>query len=71
MIKWRNNKLIQKLNSDILYLIDLIDKKHPELNNYLNELPITIPNKENPTISISDLKSYRETLAQFVKTLTK
>jgi hypothetical protein len=68
---WKNNRLIQKLNADILYLIDLIDKKHPELNKYLNELPIIIPYKENPEISISDLKSYRETLAQFVKANTK
>ncbi len=65
----RNSQTL-KLNSEILYLIDLIDKKHPELTKYLNELPITIPYKHNPTVTISDLKFYRETLAQFVKVHT-
>lgn len=70
MIFLQNNRLTQRLNSDILYLIDIINIKHPEIKIFLSELPIIDPHQMNKKVSISELKSYRETLAHFVKNLT-
>ncbi len=43
-----NDKIMQKTTE--------IQKNHPELIEFLNEMPITIPNKNNPDVTIQNLK---------------
>ena len=55
------------LNSRILKIITLIRNKHPELNKYLDELPITIPNLKEPEISVDSLMNYYDSLKTLLK----
>ena len=52
----------QDLNSKILKITMTIKDHHPELSKYLEEMPATIPNKENPEITLKNLSQYYETL---------
>jgi len=36
--------------------------EHPELMKFLNEMPVTIPNEENPKITIESLETYYDSL---------
>ncbi len=53
-----------ELNEMILRIIDKIKANHPELLKYLNEMPITIPNIENPDITVQVLLSYYDSLTE-------
>jgi hypothetical protein len=50
------------LNEKINQITNTIREKHPELIHFLNEIPITIPNKEKPEINLDILTSYYKTL---------
>jgi len=52
----------QDLNSKILKITMTIKDHHPELSKYLEEMPATIPNKENPEITLKNLSQYYESL---------
>lgn len=43
-----------------------IREKHPELSEFLNEMPNTIPNENNPEITLKVLKDYYDSLNQIL-----
>jgi PHD/YefM family antitoxin component YafN of YafNO toxin-antitoxin module len=57
----------KELNAKIMAITILIKEKHPELANFLDEMPITIPNENNPEINIKMLKEYYESLRDTLK----
>jgi hypothetical protein len=50
------------LNSKILKITMLIKDQYPELSQYLEEMPVTVPSENDPEISLNQLKSYYESL---------
>lgn len=50
------------INEKILKLTMTIKDKHPELTKYIEELPVTIPDKKHPLINIEHLQNYYESL---------
>lgn len=50
------------LNANILKITMLINKQYPELSKYLEEMSITIPNEQNPEITLINLKAYYNSL---------
>jgi hypothetical protein len=57
----------KELNAKILAKTSEILLKYPELSELLNEMPITIPNKEKPEINIKVLKDYYDSLNNILK----
>jgi len=51
-------RTILELNEMILGITNKIRPNHPELLEYLNDMPITIPYHENPEITAKNLTSY-------------
>ena len=51
------------LNSKILKITLTIKEQYPELSQYIEEMPETIPNEENPEITLDNLKTYYESLS--------
>lgn len=66
MIRKKTNeaelKEIFDLNRDILNVTMEIHKNHSELSKFIEEMPITIPNQEKPSITIDNLKKYLDSL---------
>ncbi|MDP2176375.1 MAG: alpha/beta fold hydrolase [Bacteroidota bacterium] len=54
------------INQKILELTNEIRDKYPELLKYLNEMPISIPNKENPEVHTDQLKAYYNQLLEIL-----
>lgn len=58
MIRKKTNeaelKEIFDLNRDILNVTMEIHKNHSELSKFIEEMPITIPNQEKPSITIDN-----------------
>ena len=52
----------KKLNDAILKLTLKIQNEYPELSKYLIEMPVTIPDTNNPEINIKILNDYYESL---------
>ena len=50
------------LNSKILKITMWIMDHYPELSQYLEEMPVTVPSENDPVISLNQLKSYYESL---------
>ena len=48
----------KELNKKIMTITMLIQEQHPELSKYLDEMPITIPNENNPEIKVKNLEEY-------------
>ena len=46
-------KTEQELNSAILEITQTILNKYPELTKYIEEMPVTIPNTDQPKSTIS------------------
>ena len=57
----------QEVIDKIIATTTQIQEKYPELSKFLGEMPITIPNENNPKINISILKEYSESLIQILK----
>ena len=55
-------KTERELNNDILKITLTIQEKFPELSKYIAEMPVTIPNINNPEINIKNLKNYYDSL---------
>ena len=55
-------KTEKELNEKIMSLTMEIREKRPELVKYLDEMPITIPNGNDPEITHRILKGYIESL---------
>ena len=60
------NKL-QALLKDISQLIKTIETDYPELYQFLDENPSTIPTEKDPTIDKKVLQEYLESLKQLLK----
>lgn len=52
----------QQINTSILKMNMFIQKYYPELMKYVGEMPITIPNEEQPTINEKKLNVYYSSL---------
>ncbi|HCE54042.1 MAG: hypothetical protein APF83_10210 [Lutibacter sp. BRH_c52] len=60
--KMSYNDIEKDLNSKIMEITMIIKDKYPELIEYLNEMPMTVPTKKNPEITIKNLNSYYDSL---------
>lgn len=58
----------KQLNEKILAITMKIQGKYPELSKYLNELPDTIPNENDPKIDTKVLDNYYESLVKLIAT---
>ncbi len=59
-------KTEKDLNADILEITLTIQTKYPELNKYIEEMPVTVPNKEEPEINNKHLENYYNSLVALV-----
>lgn len=55
-------KSTTELTREIIKITSFIQEKYPELYEYLGEMPITIPNDQNPIINSQSLNAYYESL---------
>lgn len=55
-------KTEKELNTAILEITLKIKEQSPELSKYILEMPVTIPNLENPEISNKALQDYYDSL---------
>ena len=56
-------KSATELTTEIIKITLLIGERYPELYEHLGEMPITIPNDQNPIINSQSLNAYYESLA--------
>jgi hypothetical protein len=49
-------------NEKIMLLIEKLKKDHPELVGFLDEMNTTLPNSNDPKITIGTLKDYFDSL---------
>ncbi len=59
------------LNNDIVNMTIKIHEEFPELSKYMAEMPVTIPNVENPEINTKNLQDYYNSLENLLKKYTK
>ncbi len=57
----------KELNEAILKITMKIQEKFPELSKYIEEMPVTIPDTEDPEINIKHLKNYYDSLEALLK----
>ena len=57
----------RELNAKILAISVKIQQEHPELSELLGEMPITIPDENNPEINVKVLNDYYESLQNILK----
>ena len=55
------------INQKILAITMLIEEKHPELSEFLLEMPVTIPNQDHPNIDVTMLEDYYRSLCKLLK----
>lgn len=60
-------KTEKELNDDIVKMTMKIRNEHPELIKYLDELPLTIPDKSSPEINCKILEDYYQSLRKILK----
>lgn len=60
-------KTVKELDAKISSITNNISQNHPELLNYLNEMPITIPNEINPQINSKVFTAYYNSLQSLLK----
>ncbi len=60
-------KTEKELNSAILEITKKIQEQFPELSKYILEMPITIPNVENPKMDCELLQDYHDSLEVLLK----
>jgi hypothetical protein len=49
---------LHEWNDKIIQLIEALNKSHPELIGFLDEMNTTLPDQKDPQINISILKEY-------------
>ena len=49
---------VHEWNDKIIQLIEALNKSHPELIDFLDEMNTTLPDQKDPQINISILKEY-------------
>jgi len=58
-----NDKDAEKdLNAKILKITMMIKDQYPELSQFLEEMPTTIPNEKHPDVNLQNLKNYYDSL---------
>ncbi len=62
-----SEQIVNDLNAKILKITTTIKDQYPELSQYLEEMPVTIPSEKNPEISRSQLETYYESLVSLLK----
>lgn len=55
-------KTEKELDSDILHITMKIKEQYPELSKYILEMPVTIPNVENPEMNLKIVQDYYDSL---------
>jgi hypothetical protein len=60
-------KTEKELNTAILDITMKIKEQFPELSKYITEMPVTIPNMENPEINRKALQDYYNSLRIVLK----
>ena len=60
-------KTEKQLNASILDITMKIKEQFPELSKYILEMPVTIPNMENPEINRKALQDYYNSLRIMLK----
>ena len=60
-------KTEKELNQAILEITIKIRNKYPELLKYLSEMPVTIPDVDQPEMTIKVLSDYLESLENLLK----
>lgn len=63
-------KTEKEINQAILEITMKIRNEYPELIKYLSEMPVTIPDVENPEMTIKVLTDYHESLKNIVEKYT-
>ena len=58
---------VQKLLQEITQLTKKIETNYPELYQFLDENPLTIPSESHPEIDKKVLQDYLESLRQLLK----
>ncbi|MDD3722882.1 MAG: hypothetical protein PHW92_10440 [Lutibacter sp.] len=56
------NAIEKDLNLKIMEITIIIKDKYPELLEYLNEMPVSIPAEKNPDITLKNLNNYYDSL---------
>lgn len=64
-------KKSQELLKEIVDLTNQIERQYPELYQFLDENPITLPEKENPNITNGTLEQYLTSLQELFKSYKK
>lgn len=59
--------ILQALLAEISQLTKTIETNYPELYQFLDENPMTIPSEKNPSIDKKILLEYLESLKQLLK----
>jgi len=54
--------LIRDLNLKIMRVTQEIKDHYPELTKFLEEMPVTVPDEKDATITLRSLKSYYDSL---------
>lgn len=57
----------EAFNAKILKITLHINKFHPELSKYIEEMPISVPDEKNPEINLKNLRLYYESLLSVMK----
>ncbi len=60
-------KTEQELNDNILKITMHINEHFPELSKYIGEMPVTIPDENEPAIRVRQLQEYYDSLESLVK----
>ena len=60
-------KTEKTINEEILEITMKIKEQYPELSKYIIEMPVTIPNIENPKMNRKILQDYYESLEVLLK----
>ena len=63
-------KTEEQWNKAILDMTLKISAEFPELSKYISEMPVTIPDVEDPQINIKNLKEYYNSLETLLKKYT-
>ncbi|MGB5419939.1 hypothetical protein [Algibacter sp.] len=58
---------LQNIENEIIKLTTLIATKYPEIYQFLEETPVTMPTVNRPGINAEIMKDYLESLKQFLK----
>jgi hypothetical protein len=59
------------INNKIMALTMKIQEEYPELSKYISEMPITVPNIEDPAINIDSLNEYYNSLNDLLSKYSK